>query len=74
MIHTVAVVPMFAPMRTANACGRVMRAVDTKPTSITVIIEDDWTIIVEMMPEPTPTMRWLVAFAMKLRNPPPAVA
>jgi hypothetical protein len=51
-----------------------MRAVDTKPTSITVIIEDDWTIIVEMMPEPTPTMRWLVAFAMNLRSPPPAVA
>ena len=51
-----------------------MSAVDTKPTSMTVIIEDDWTIIVEMMPEPTPTMRWLVAFAMNLRSPPPAVA
>ena len=74
MIQIVAVVPMFAPMRTANACGSVMIAVETKPTSITVMIEEDWTRIVETMPEPTPTIRWLVAFAMNLRRPPPAAA
>ena len=41
MIQIVAVVPMFAPMRTANACGRVISAVETKPTSITVMMDDD---------------------------------
>ena len=74
MIHIVAVVPIFAPIRTANACGSVMRAVETNPTSITVIIEEDCTIIVETIPEPTPTILWLVALAMNFLRPPPAVA
>ena len=74
MIQMVAVVPMFAPMRTANAWGSVMSAVETKPTSITVIIDDDCTMIVETMPEPTPTMRWLVARDMNFLSPPPAAA
>lgn len=74
MIHTVAVVPMFAPMSTLIACGRVMSAVETNPTSMTVMIELDCTSIVEKMPVPTPTRRWLVACVMNLRSPPPAVA
>ena len=57
MIQTVAVVPMFAPIKTENACGSVIRAVETKPTSMTVMIEEDCTRIVEKMPVPTPTMR-----------------
>ena len=74
MIHTVAVVPMFAPISTANACGSVIKAVETNPTSITVMIEEDWTMIVETMPLKTPTMRCFVAFAMNLRSPFPAAA
>ena len=57
IIHTVAVVPMFAPMSTLNACGSVISAVETKPTSMTVMMDDDCTIIVETMPEPMPTIR-----------------
>ena len=72
MIQIVAVVPMFAPISTANACGSVIKAVETKPTSITVMMDDDCTMIVEIMPVPTPTIRWLVAWDMNLRNPPPA--
>ena len=74
MIQTVAVVPMFAPIRTENACGSVISAVETKPTSMTVMIELDCTSIVEKMPVPTPMRRWLVACAMNFRSPPPAVA
>ena len=54
MIQTVAVVPMFAPIRTENACGSVISAIETKPTSITVMMLEDCTIIVETMPVPTP--------------------
>ena len=65
---------MFAPISTANACGRVIRAVDTKPTSITVIMDDDCTITVETIPEPMPTNLLPAAFDMNFRSPPPAVA
>ena len=74
MIHTVAVVPMFAPIKTANACGSVMRAVETNPTSITVMMDEDCTMIVETMPLMTPTMRWPVARLINLRSPFPAAA
>jgi len=70
----VPVVPMFAPMMTLIACGSVSMPDETKPTSIAVMMADDWTMSVENRPVPTPRSRWLVACAMKERRPPPAAA
>ena len=73
-IQTVPVVPMFAPMITLIACCKVIMPDETKPTSITVMMEDDWTINVETMPVPTPAMRCVVARPMNLRRPRPPTA
>ena len=61
-------------MRTANACGSVMSAVETNPTSMTVMIDDDCTSTVDTMPVPTPLIRCVVASDMNFRNPCPLTA
>ena len=73
-IHTVAVVPTFAPIITLIACVRVMSPDDTNPTSMTVMIDDDCTSTVETMPVPTPATRCVVASAMNRRSSRPATA
>ena len=73
-IHTVAVVPMFAPIITFIAWGSVMRPEDTNPTSMTVMMDEDCTRIVETIPVPTPAMRRVVASAMNRRSSCPATA
>ena len=50
------------------ACGNVMIAAETKPTSITVTIEEDCTSIVETTPVPMPAKRLEVAMAMMRRS------
>ena len=72
--HAVAVVPMFEPMMTFTACVRFMSPDETNPTTMTVMMEDDWTIIVETMPVPTPASRCVVAKDMNLLNPDPLTA
>ena len=71
MIHAVAVVPMLEPMMTLIACGSVMKPDVTNPTTMTVMIDDDWTIIVETTPVPIPARRCVVASDMNLRRPDP---
>ena len=74
MSHAVAVVPMFEPMITLIACVRFRRPEDTNPTTITVMIDDDWTITVETMPVPTPAKRCVVASDMNRLRPDPLTA
>ena len=73
-IHTVAVVPTFAPMITLIACWSDISPDETNPTSMTVMMEDDCTRMVETMPVPTPAARCVVAKAMNLRSSRPATA
>ena len=73
-IHTVAVVPMFAPIITLTACSSVISPDDTNPTSMTEMIDDDCTRIVDTMPVPTPATRCVVASAMNRLSSRPATA
>ena len=45
-IQLVTVVPMFAPMMTPAACDSRMMPELTKPTTITVVADEDWIIAV----------------------------
>ena len=65
---------MLEPMMTLIACVRFMSPEETNPTTITVMIEEDCTIIVETIPVPTPAMRCVVARDMNLRRPEPLTA
>ena len=65
---------MFEPMMTLIAWVRFMRPEETKPTAITVMIEDDCTIIVVTRPVPTPARRCVVASDMNFRSPEPLTA
>ena len=65
---------MLDPMMTFIACVRSRSPDDTKPTAITVMIELDWTMIVETHPVATPARRWVVANAMKRLKPLPLTA
>ena len=72
--QAVVVVPMFEPMITLIACVRFMSPDETKPTAITVMIDEDCTIIVETSPVPTPARRCVVASDMNFRSPEPLTA
>ena len=72
--HAVVVVPMFEPMMTLIACVRFMRPDETKPTAITVMIDEDCTIAVETSPVATPASRCVVASDMNFRSPEPLTA
>ena len=53
-IQPVAVVPMLAPMMMAMAWGSRMMPEFTKPTTITVVAEEDWITAVTKAPSSTP--------------------
>ena len=53
-IQPVAVVPMLAPMMMAMAWGSCMMPEFTKPTTITVVAEEDWITAVTKAPSSTP--------------------
>jgi hypothetical protein len=59
-IHAVVVVPIFAPMITPIDWVRLRSPALTKDTTITVVAEDDWIIVVTAAPVSTPTNRFLV--------------
>ena len=52
--EAVIVVPMFAPIMTEAAWVSVISPTLTKPTIITVVADEDWTIAVTAAPVPTP--------------------
>ena len=54
---------MLAPMMTQTAWFRVIRPVFTKPTTMTVVAEEDWITAVMMAPTSTPLIRLEVSFS-----------
>ena len=66
-IQPVTVVPMLAPRITPMAWVRFISEALTNETTMTVAAEDDWIIIVTIMPVSTaisllPVMRWRILF------------
>ena len=53
-IHAVTVVPTFAPMMTYSACESAITPELTKPTSMTVVAEEDWITAVTHSPSKKP--------------------
>ena len=56
----VTVVPIFAPMIIQTACFKVISPELTKPTTITVVAEEDWITAVIPAPTHTPRKRFAV--------------
>ena len=54
MIHPVMLVPITAPMMTAIACRSFIIAEFTKPTTITLVAEEDWITAVTPVPSRIP--------------------
>ena len=52
---------MLAPMMTQTACCRVIMPELTKPTTITVVAEEDWITAVIPAPTATPIKRLVVS-------------
>ena len=59
----VIVVPMLAPIIIHTACLRVISPELTKPTTITVVADDDWMTAVMTAPTSTPRIRLEVSFS-----------
>ena len=53
-IWAVIVVPMLAPMMTPMDCARDMSPAEMKPTTSTVVTEEDWITAVTSAPVPRP--------------------
>ena len=73
-IQPVIVVPTFAPMMTPMAWCRSIRPEFTRPMTITVVMEDDWTRHVTPVPTPVAMMRLSVTALIILRSLEPAIA
>ena len=74
MSQIVNVVPMFAPISTLMDSTSVMRRDTTKPTSITVTMDDDCIKSAAAIPVATPDSRLPVANDMKCLRPSPLAA
>ena len=59
----VTVVPIFAPIIIPTACESCMMPEFTKPTTITVVAEDDWITAVTAAPSNTAMIRFFVSFS-----------
>ena len=71
-IQPVIVVPMLAPMITPKACMMFISPMFVNPTTITVVIELDWTMHVTSVPIPTAMNRLRVARLIIRRRRGPA--
>ena len=58
--QAVTVVPTFAPMTTPMACRSCMMPELTKPTTMTVVADEDWMMAVTPAPSITALKGWLV--------------
>ena len=67
----VAVVPMLAPMMMPTACVSFMMPEFTKPTTMTVVAEDDWITAVTPAPKRTALIGFDVSFSRILSSLPP---
>ena len=72
-IHAVSVVPISDPKITPTVWGSSIMPELTKPTSMTVIAEDDWMAIVMMAPIVRPLNLLSVALLRSFSSLPPAV-
>ena len=72
-IHAVSVVPISEPKITPTVCGSSMMPELTKPTSMTVIADDDWMAIVITAPTARPLNLLSVALFRSFSSLPPAV-
>ena len=70
-IQLVTVVPMFAPMITPAAWLSFMMPELTKPTTMTVVAEDDWMTAVTAAPSSTALRVLLVSFSRMVSSLPP---
>ena len=70
-IHEVAVVPIFAPIIMPTACDSRIMPELTKPTTITVVAEDDWMTAVTPAPSSTAFTGFDVNFSRILSSLPP---
>lgn len=70
-IQLVTVVPMFAPMMTPAACESRMMPELTKPTTITVVADEDWIIAVTPAPSSTAFNLAFVRLSRMLSSLPP---
>ena len=71
-IHAVTVVAMLEPMITPTACFSVMMPELTKPTTMTVVAEEDWMTAVTARPSRKPLNTVELIFARMVCNLPPA--
>ena len=70
-IQLVMVVPILAPMMTPAACDRRMMPELTKPTTITVVAEEDWITAVTAAPSKTAFSLLFVNFSRIPSSLPP---
>ena len=70
-IQEVIVVPILAPMITPTACDNFMIPEFTKPTTITVVAEDDWITAVTPAPKSTAFIGFEVRFSRIFSSFPP---
>ncbi len=71
-ICAVTVVPISAPRITPTACDSDISPAETKPTSITVVTEEDWITAVTSVPVISPITRLVVSRARMVFMPSPA--
>ena len=69
--HAVMVVPTLAPMITFAACSSLIMPELTKPTTMTVVADEDWIRAVTPVPISTAENGLLVSFSRMLSNRPP---
>ena len=74
MSRPVTVVPTLAPMMSQTAWFSVIIPALTKPTTMTVVAEEDWTAAVISAPTRTPIKRLAVNFSRMAFIRPPAAA
>ena len=72
VIHVVTVVPMFEPMITPMVWPNCMMPELTRPTSITVMAEEDWIAMVMTKPSSIAIQRLSVIFFRERSREPPA--
>ena len=71
-IQAVTVVPMLEPMITPTACFSVIMPELTKPTTMTVVAEEDWMTAVTAMPRRKPLKTLELILARMVCSLPPA--
>ena len=74
MIWAVMVVPILAPMMMGIDCCRCINPAETKPTTSTVVTDDDWMMAVTRAPATTPLKRLVVMRASRVFRRLPVLA